>query len=112
MVAGSMAATAVYLLSSKKKKWCWANHDYKGLGEEGSSADNDSSIEVTITQDVPVYEDARSSAIGSMYSRHKDATAVMSDSVDAICENIKVPESTNDEIDAVSDELDKMLSED
>ena len=36
----------------------------------------------------------------------------MSDSVEAIRENIKVSESTNDEIDEVSAELDKMLSED
>lgn len=36
----------------------------------------------------------------------------MSDSVDAIRENIKVSERTNDEIDDISAELDRMISED
>lgn len=47
-----------------------------------------------------------------MYSRHEDAATIMSDSVYAIRENIKVSESTNDEIDDVSAELDRMISED
>ena len=73
---------------------------------------NESSSDVIITQDEPVYEDVKSSVIGSMYSRHEGAATVMKDSVDTIRENIKVSEKTNDEIDEISSELDKMISED
>ena len=47
-----------------------------------------------------------------MHSRHEDAAIAISDSIEEIRENIKVSESTNDEINEVSAELDKMLSED
>lgn len=112
LVVGAVVATAVYLLSSKKKKACGSSRDYKSPGEESASSDNESSTEVTITQDEPVYGDVKNSTIGSMYSRHESAAIIMSDSVEKIRENIKVSESTNDEIDEVSAELDKMLSED
>lgn len=55
-----------------------------------------------------MYEDVKR----SMYSRHEGAATVMKDSVDTIRENIKVSEKTNDEIDEISSELDKMISED
>jgi len=112
LVVGTVAATAVYLLSSKKKKECGSSHDYKDPSEERASADNESSTEFTITQDEPVYEYVKSSAIGSIYSGHKGAATIMSDSIEKIGKNIKVSESTNDEIDGVSAELDRMLSED
>ena len=73
---------------------------------------DESSTDVIIAQDEPMYEDAKSSAIGSMYSRHEGAATIMSDSVDAIRENIKVYERTNDEIDDISAELNGMISED
>ncbi len=112
LVVGAVAATAMYLLSSKEKKKCGSSYDYKDTGEERASADNESSTEVTITQDEPVYEDVKRFAIGSMYSRHEGAATIMRNSVEANRENIKVSESTNNEIDKLSAELDKMLSED
>lgn len=112
LVIGGIAASAVYLLNSKKKKDCDSSHDYKVPGEERTPVDKETLTEVTITQDAPVYEDVKNSAIGSMYSRHEGAAIIMSDSVETIRENVKVSEGTNDEIDAVSAELDKMLSED
>lgn len=112
LVVWAVAVTAVCLLSSKKKKGRGSSHDYEVSGEEKASADNESSTEVTITKDEHVYEDVKNSTIGSMYSRHEGAAAIMSDSVEKIRENINVSESTNDEIDEVFAELDKMLSED
>lgn len=112
LVVGAVVATAMYLLSSKKKKECGSSHNYKELGEERASADNESSTKVTITQDEPVYEDVKNSMSGSMYSRHKGVANIMTNSVEKIRENTKVSESTNDEIKEVSAELDKMLSED
>lgn len=112
LVIGAVAAIAVYLLNSKKKKECELSHDSKDSGEDRNPVDKETLTEVTIAQDEPVYEEVKSSTIESMYSRHKGAATVMSDSVENIRENAKISMDTNDEIDAVSAELDKMLSED
>lgn len=47
-----------------------------------------------------------------MYFRHEGTASIMSDSVTEIRKNIKVSENTNDAIDEISDELDRMISED
>lgn len=110
VVVGATAATTFYFLNNKKKK-----NAYGAAGEYKKSDDKvekESLTDVIVAQDEPMYEDVKSSAIGSMYSRHKGAATVMSDSVDAIRENIKVSENTNDEIDDISAELDRMISED
>lgn len=112
LVVSAVATTAVYLFSCKNKKECELSHDYKTSGGESASADNESLTEVTVTRDASIYEDVKNSTIGSMHSRHESATTIMSDFVEKIRENINVSENTNDEIDEVSDELDKMLSED
>lgn len=102
LIVGAVATTVVCLLNNKKKKEC---------NKESVAADNESLAQDIITRDEPVYEDVKSSAIGSMYSRHEDAATIMSDSVKAIREKVKISEDTNDEIDDVSAELDEMLSE-
>lgn len=112
LVVSAVATTAVYLFSYKNKKECELSHDYKTSSEESASADNESLTEVTVTRDASIYEDVKNSTIGSMHSRHESATTIMSDFVEKIRENINVSENTNDEIDEVSDELDKILSED
>lgn len=103
---------AFYLLYNKKTKTFEVVHKGKDVEDKFKTEINESSKEVIIAQDEPVYEYVKSSAIRSMYSRHEGVATIMSDSVDAIRENIKVPESTNDEIDEISAELDKMISED
>lgn len=112
LVVGAAAVTAVNLVVNKKKKECRSSNDYRDSCEDGESSDNNYLTEVIINQDEPMYEDIKSSAIGNMYSRHLDAAITMSESIKKIHENIKISESINDEIDAVSAELDKMLSED
>ena len=111
IVAGVVATIAAYLMRCMEKEKCGSNHEWLNPGEEGVLADDEASTEVIIT-DGDIYEDVKKSTIGSTYFRHEDAATIMSDSVEAIRENIKVSESTNDEIDEVSAELDKMLSED
>lgn len=111
IVAGVVATIAAYLMRCMEKEECGSNHEWLNPGEEGVLADDEASTEVTIT-DGDIYEDVKKSTIGSTYFRHENAATIMSDSVEAIRENIKVSESTNDEIDEVSAELDKMLSED
>lgn len=110
LVVGAAAATTFYFLNNKKKKNASEEAcEYKNFDDK---VEEESSTDVIIAKDEPMYEDIKSSAIGSMYSRHEGAATVMSDSVDAIRENIKVSEDTNDEIDDISAELDRMISED
>lgn len=109
LVIGAVAATFYF---GNKKKASEKAYEYKNFNDKVEEEKDESSTDVIIAQDEPVYEDAKSSAIGSMYSRHEGAAAILSDSVDAIRENIKVSESTNDEIDDISAELDRMISED
>lgn len=111
LVVGAVAAT-LYYMNNKKKKASEEACGHKKFDDKFETENSESSKDIIIAQDEPVYEDVKSSAIGSMYSRHEDAANVMSDSVDAIRENIKVSEDTNAEIDDISAELDKMISED
>lgn len=105
------ATMAIYLLNSKKKEYD-ENTECKEPAKKQSPVEDMSSKKSATTQEEPIYENIKSSAIGSMYSRHEDAATIMRDSVEAIRENVKVSANTNNEIDEVSAELDKILSED
>ena len=110
LVVGAVAAT-LYCMNNKKKKVSEEACEHKKFDDKFETENSESSKDVIIAQDEPVYEDVKSSAIGSMYSRHEGVANVISDSVDAIRENIKVSEDTNAEIDDISAELDRMISE-
>ena len=110
LVVGAVAAT-LYCMNNKKKKVSEEACEHKKFDDKFETENSESSKDVIIAQDEPVHEDVKSSAIGSMYSRHEGLANVMSDSVDAIRENIKVSEDTNAEIDDISAELDRMISE-
>lgn len=107
-----VAAATVYLLNGRKKKERKMGCDYDVTGVDKRPIDEDTLTEVTVAQNEPTYEEVKSSAVGNMHSRHEGAATIMSDSVETIHENVRISEDANDEIDAVSDELDKMLSED
>lgn len=111
LIVGAIAAT-FYWMNNKKKKASKEFCEHKDFDDKVEVKSTESTKDVIIAQDKPVYEDVKSSAIGSMYSRHGGAATIMSDSVGAIRENIKVSETTNDEINEISAELDKMISED
>lgn len=112
LVVGAVAAIFYFLNNKKKKNASEKACECKNFDDKVEEENGESSADVIIAQDEPVYEDVKTSAIGSMYSRHEGAATVMSDSVDAIRENIKVSEDTNNEIDDISAELDRMISED
>lgn len=112
LVVGAVATTFYFWNNKKKKNASEEACEYKNSDDKMEEEKEESSTNVIIAQDEPVYEDVKSSAIGSMYSRHEGAATIMHDSVDAIRENIKVSESTSDELDDISAELDKMISED
>lgn len=103
------AAMAIYLLKKEKNN---ENPECKEPEKKQSPVEDMSLTETAPTQEEPIYEDIKSSTIGSMYSRHEDAATIMRDSVETIRENVKVSTDTNNEIDEVSAELDRMLSED
>ncbi|OUQ25676.1 MULTISPECIES: hypothetical protein [Massilimicrobiota] len=107
LVVGAVAAT-LYCMNNKKKKVSEETCEHKKFDDKFETENSESSKDIIIAQDEPVYEDVKR----SMYSRHEGAATVMKDSVDTIRENIKVSEKTNDEIDEISSELDKMISED
>lgn len=110
LVIGGIVVSTMYLLNSKKKDRD-LNHDYKATDEERTAVDKVDLTEVSNVKDDLVYEEVKISAIGSMYSRHEDVAAIMSDSVEIILENVKLSDEINDEINAVSSELDKVLKE-
>lgn len=97
-------------LNSKKKKPSEKAYEYKSFNDKVEA--DVSLTDATSVQDKPMYENVKSSAIESLYSRHEGAATIMRDSVDAIRENIKVSERTNDEIDDISADLNGMISED
>lgn len=109
MIGGT--AAIIYLLSNKKKEHDTC-YDCKEPEKKQSTVMDTTLTRAELTKEEPVYEDAKNTAIGSMYSRHEGAAASMRESVETIRENVKVSENTNNEIDEVSAELDKMLSED
>lgn len=109
LIIGS--AAAIYLLNKKKKEHDVC-HEYKELDKEQSHIADVPLAKVVLNQEEPVYEDVISSANGNMYTRYEGAATIIRDSVEAIRENVKVSENTNNKIDEVSAELDKMLSED
>ena len=90
---GLVASVAVYLLwNNKNKKDCDVCTAHK--------------------EPEPTYEEIKDSAFGSMYERHGEAASLMKENIETIRENVKISENANREIDEVSAELDKMLSED
>lgn len=110
-LAVSAVAATFYFWNRKKKESPKNTCEYKNSNDSVEEKDK-SLTDAIIVQDEPAYEDAKSSAIGSMYSRHEGAANIMRDSVDAIRENIKVSERTSNELDDISAELDRMISED
>lgn len=114
LVISVVAPTMVYLLNGRKKKKGEVVCDYNVPGVDKRPIGEDTLTEVTVAvaQNEPTYEEVKSSVVGNMYSRHEGAATIMSDSVETIRENVRISEDVNDKITAVSDELDKMLSED
>lgn len=105
------AAIAICLLNNKRKEHD-AYPEYKEPEKKQVPVADEPLTKAAPVQEEPIYEDAKSSAIGSMYYRHEGAATIIRNSVETIRENVNVSENTNNEIDEVSAELDKMLSED
>lgn len=57
------------------------------------------------------FEDVKASAVGNMYNRHQDASNIMKEAVDIICSRSEISADENRDLDQLSEELDKLLSE-
>ena len=78
LVVGAVAAT-LYYMNNKKKKASEEACEHKKFDDKFETENSEASKDVIIAHDEPVYEDVKSSAIGSMYSRYEGAANVMSD---------------------------------
>lgn len=111
---GLILGVAVYVLLNKKEK---ANRNTDTSPKETSKAKTTGGDTSIVSQEVvhdeeAAYEDMKGSAIENMYIRHEGAASIIKESVDTIRERVKISENTNNDIDKVSVELDKILSED
>lgn len=107
LVIGS-TVIALFFQSKEQKK----QNEQKKPNRKQFPAEDIALIKVAPIQEETKYKDVQSSAIGNMYSRHKEAANIIKNSIETIHKNVKVSENTNNEIDEVSAELDKMLGED
>lgn len=101
-------AAAIYVLN-RKRTAREENVFYRDSEKETSAEGEEALTETAPKQQETTYGDAKSQAVGNMYTRHTDAAEVMKNSVDTICENTKTSEKTNYEIDAISAELDEIM---
>lgn len=107
-----VGVAAYLLLYNKKKEEHNVSADSKKSENQKGFTNDISLTKSEISQDdEPGYEEVKSSAIGDMYARHEGAACIIKESVNAIRENVIISEDTNNDIDQVSTELDKMLGE-
>lgn len=100
-------AVAIYLLSKKE-----TSHTVNNFSPESEATSEKEESLAKPKQQQAECGNIKSQTVGSMYTRHSDAADVVKSSVEAIHENIKTSEKTNNNIDVISAELDDMLSED
>lgn len=102
-------AATIYMLN-KKRTTHTMNNVYPE--SETTSEKEESLAKTEPKQQQAEYGDIKNQAVGNMYTRHTDAAEVVKSSVEAIRENTKTSKKTNNDVDAISAELDDMLSED
>lgn len=111
LIAG---AIAYYLSQRKKNKNSESTQHFETTEPEVSSSNIENTTLSTeiVQENEEQLDNTKNSAIGNIYYRHNDAADVIKESVNAIRDNIKESKSIDTEMNLISDELDKMLSED
>ena len=101
-------AAAIYLLSKKE-----TSHTVNDFSQEPETASEKEEIlaEKASKQHQAEYGGVKSRAVENMYTRHTDAAEVVKSAVEVIHENAKTSEKVNNDIDAISAELDEMMGE-
>jgi hypothetical protein len=106
---GLIAGVAVYVLLNKKEK---TKNNINTRPEDFSSNNNMSIINQNDTHaENAGFEDVKASAVGTMYTRHEEASNIMKEAVDIICSRSEISEDENRDLDQISDELDELLRE-
>ncbi|MSS44421.1 hypothetical protein FYJ27_12130 [Anaerosalibacter bizertensis] len=108
-----IAGAVVFVFLNKSKK---TKDDSVTASKKDSvdvSPDNSASIirQNNIHNDSVEFDNVKISAINTMYARHEEASKIMQDAVGVICKKSEVPEDENCKLEQISDELDKLLSE-
>lgn len=110
---GLIAGAAVYVLLNKTEK----TKNNINTRPEKTSEDflSDNTVSIINRNDTHDenngFEDVKASAVGTMYTRHKEASNIIKESVDIICSRSEISADENRDLDQLSDELDKLLSE-
>lgn len=107
----TVAVIVMNTLRTREKNGVKLDSECDVSGEGDSSVQEIALTEEKVVQDTTSYEDEKNYAAGSIHSRHQDTAAIMKDSLNAIHENVKAVEETNNKIDDVSDELERLLNE-
>lgn len=110
---GLMAGAAAYVLLNIIKE----TKDDTHTKPEKDYVDNlvDKSIPTMVVNnnnnDSAEFNNVKSSAISTISSRHQEASKIMKDAVETIYKRSEILEDESCELEQVSDELDKLLSE-
>lgn len=106
---GLIIGSAVYMLFNKNKK----KKDIINTSSEDFSLDDTVSIinQNDTYADSAGFEDVKASAVGTIYTRHEEASNIMKEAVDIICSRSEISEDENCDLDQISNELDELLRE-
>lgn len=112
-IIGLIAGVAIYVLLNKKEKKKNNICIRPEKTPDDFSLDNAVSISKRNNTDGvnATFEDVKVSAVETMYNRHQDASNIMKEAVDIICSRSEISADENRDLDQLSDELDKLLSE-
>lgn len=106
---GLIAGVAVYVLLNKEEK---TKNNINTCSDDLSSDNTVSIINQNDTHSENAgFEDVKTSAVRTMYTRHEEASNIMKEAVDIICSRSEISEDENRDLDQISDELDELLRE-
>lgn len=110
---GLIAGAAVYVLLNKTEKT--KNNINTRPEETPEDFSSDNTVSIINRNDThgenAGFEDVKASAVGTMYTRHEEASNIMKEAVDIICSRSEISEDENRDLDQISDELDELLRE-
>lgn len=107
---GLVASAAFSFMFNKKEK------KKNNINTHLDDFSSDNTVSIIDQNDTYVkntrFEDVKASAIGNIYTRHKEASNIMKEAIDSICSITEISENENRDLDKISDELDELLRED
>lgn len=109
--AGVVVGAVAYAIWNKiQKERDFAANDSVNKDDNGHEEDTFASVHKNIVEEEAIVE--KSIKMHDMSVRHEEATQIMKDAVEIICNRSKVEENENEELDQISSGLDDLLRED